>query len=782
MNGTSSSAQNRCLSDWYSSIKKGHIKLPRFQRMEAWDSGRITSFLNTVIHNLPVGVALILKVGDKEQFQSRFIQTAETESVTVHEHLLDGQQRLTAFWRALHNNYDYQTFFVYFPEFDKYYETPWSDDITIYCRSRWRNKYNKIYPVWADIPESCLKRGCLPMNLFRPEDIHIEIEQWIQEATSCLEPSDDEPDALKKFKKYTEFQKKLTQRITNLRETIAHFNLPYLSLPADTYKDVALQVFINMNTNSKPLSIYDIIVAEVESEVGKSLHKLTKEISRRFPTVESYFDLEFLVLATSALLQNKLPNNRGMVDMDKTIMVTKWEMMEKCLGRMAEFLESQGIYDKQRLPTNAVLAVIAACYSHIPDGGDAVGKHEILLKKYLWSSFFTDRYENAAAGRAYADYMALKSILKGETKKDGQPYTDNDVPVLNRELFALSDEAELISAGWSKKASIRGRAILAVATYFGAKDFADGQKVNRNNIHNRHYHHIFPYALLKEANKDADNALNCALISSTTNLEISNKEPLKYLEERYQWVDREIVSDRLDSHLIPIEALATGGYEGLSGDTKAAKIVSDYDAFLRDRAKMIIKAMNLLVSGKDIHVHQVLNNQNGVDMPTTIEEYKQRIENGENRNTEFKSSFRYCLHRKTAQADIAHGSLKTIVAFLNTDGGELFIGIRDDHEILGLENDYKISGKGKDRDAFLLTLDNLISDQIGSIHMSNISIDIPELDGKEIAVIKVDGKATSPVWLKSKGKEQFFIRRAASTVELFGEDVHRYIVGHWEGK
>jgi len=36
MNGTSSSVQNRSLSDWYSSIKNGHIKLPRFQRMEAW--------------------------------------------------------------------------------------------------------------------------------------------------------------------------------------------------------------------------------------------------------------------------------------------------------------------------------------------------------------------------------------------------------------------------------------------------------------------------------------------------------------------------------------------------------------------------------------------------------------------------------------------------------------------------------------------------------------------------------------------------------------------------
>lgn len=774
---TSSSAQNRSLSDWYSSIKNGHIKLPRFQRMEVWDSWRITSFLNTIIHNLPVGVALILKVGDKEQFQSRYIKTAKNVNETVHEHLLDGQQRLTSFWRVLHNNYEYQTFFVYFPEFDKYYESPWNDDITIFCRSRWHNKHGKKYPVWADIAERCLKRGCIPAHLFKPEDIQPEIDAWIQEATAYLEPSDDEPDALKKYKKYTEFQKKLTQMISNLRETIAHFNLPYLALPASTYKEVALQVFINMNTNSKPLSIYDIIVAEVESEIGESLHNLTNDIHTKFPNVESYFDLEFLVLATSSLLQDKLPNNRGMVDMDKSTMVKNWTLMEKCLGRMANFLESQGIFDRQRLPTNAVLAVLAASYSHIPDGGDIVGKYEILLKKYLWSSFFTDRYENAAAGRAYADYMALKAILTKKDRKDGQPYTENDVPVLNRELFSLADEAELISAGWSKKSSIRGRAILAVATYFGAIDFADGQKVSRHNIKSRHYHHVFPNALLKKVDQYADNALNCALISSKTNLEISNKEPLKYLEERYLWADKEIVADRLNSHLIPISELATGGYEDLVGEAKASKIKHDYDSFLRARAKLILKAMGFLVTGVDVHVHQVLNDK---PQEATVEMYRHRIENGENKNTEFKSSFRYCIHRKTAQTEIAHSSLKTIVAFLNTDGGELFIGVRDDGELLGLKNDFKVSGKGKDKDAFLLTLDNLISAQIGATHMGNITIELPLIDGIQIAVIKVSGKANAPVWLKNQGKEQFFIRRSASSVELSGEETHKYTTDYWD--
>ena len=200
---------------------------------------------------------------------------------------------------------------------------------------------------------------------------------------------------------------------------------------------------------------------------------------------------------------------------------------------------------------------------------------------------------------------------------------------------------------------------------------------------------------------------------------------------------------------------AWSSYEELTGDDKSNKVKKDYEAFLKARAKLIIKAMNLLVTGKDVHIHQVLNDK---PKETSTEMYKYRIENGENKNTEFKSSFRYNLHTKTAQENIAHSSLKTLVAFLNTDGGELFIGVRDDGELLGLDNDFKVSGKGKgkDKDAFLLTLDNLISAQIGAIHMGNISIELPVIDETEIAVIKVRGKANAPVWLKNEGKEPVF--------------------------
>jgi uncharacterized protein with ParB-like and HNH nuclease domain len=80
MKTQSSKALNKELAQWYQEIFSGQIKLPRFQRYEAWDKGRIISFLNTVINNLPIGVALILDVAGTEKFVSRFISTAEPQS------------------------------------------------------------------------------------------------------------------------------------------------------------------------------------------------------------------------------------------------------------------------------------------------------------------------------------------------------------------------------------------------------------------------------------------------------------------------------------------------------------------------------------------------------------------------------------------------------------------------------------------------------------------------------------------------------------------------------
>lgn len=591
----SSKAQDRTLGVWFQHIQQGMVKLPRFQRFEAWDRWRITSFLNTVINNLPVGVTLALEVAGQEKFESRYISSAEPKTPgTVTQHLLDGQQRLTAFWRSIHNNYDWETFFVYLPQFDRYSDQP-GDVMEITCTPRWVNKNNLRMPRWAEDPAQCFQRGFLPVNLLRPGDMSTEIDSWLNDATKPLEPADDAPDVLAKYRAYTATRDKIKAEITALRERVTHFNLPYLSLPAATSKDVALQVFINMNTNSKPLSLYDIIVAEVENIAETSIHDLEVSLTEKCSNAKRYGNMSALILSTSALLQEKLPNTRGMIEMDKKQLLDNWPKLERGLKRMAALLDSQGVFDEARLPTNAVLAVIAAAYECIPDNGDFLAKAEKLLRRYLWSSFFTDRYENAAASRAFADFKAIKALLNNPTFTDADLIT---VPVLNRTEFPLADVDSLITVGWPKSAGIKSRAILAVTTYLGAIDFADHKTATYDSIQKREYHHVFPDALLVEAEVGSFLALNCALITWKTNRMIGRKDPLDYLQERVEWADEEAVRERLKSHLISFDLLSKAHYAGLSGDAFKQKVRSDFRQFMQARAGLVVAAMSMLAEGQ----------------------------------------------------------------------------------------------------------------------------------------------------------------------------------------
>lgn len=595
----SSSARDRQLSDWYERIRTGQLKLPRFQRFEAWDRGRIAGFLNTVIQNLPVGVTLLLDVGDAEKFVSRYVETAPQPGAKVTEHLLDGQQRLTAFWRSVHNNYDGEKYFVYLPAFDPRDEgNHEADDICVKHESHWVHN-GVARPVWAGSPRGCLERGRVPLDLLRPEDIGAEINKWIDGATKHLEPADDAPDALVQFKALTRRRDQLRETINVLRERVAHFNLPFLALPASTDADVALQVFVNMNTNSKPLSMYDLTVAKVEGETGASLHDKQEHLEDAYPDVNHYGDLSWPILQTAALMQGLVPNRSGVAAIKYRQLVDDWARLEGAVARTADFLARQHVYDEARLPTNVVLPVVAACLSRVPVDGDAAGRAERLLRAYAWSAFFTTRYEGAANTRALQDYKKLAELLN-DSASTGADY--GAVPVMDRTEYALPNYEQLMRVGWPKGSDRMARAVLATTLYFAGWDFADGQAASYATLQKREYHHVFPDALLQDAEIESYLALNCALITWKTNRNIGRKDPLEYVRDRVQWSDEAEVGQRFQTHLLDFKELAAAHYVGtdgqpLKGAALTQKLKPDFECFLEHRAKRVAYAAAKLAQG-----------------------------------------------------------------------------------------------------------------------------------------------------------------------------------------
>ncbi len=630
----SSKARDRSLGEWYEQIRTGQLRLPRFQRFEAWDRGRITGFLNTIIQNLPIGVTLLLEVGDAPKFQSRFVTTAPESGHRETEHLLDGQQRLTAFWRAMHNNYEGETYFIYLSQFDENLPAQADDEDeeeldhgpSILMRPRWDHKGQRR-PVWADVPKGCLQRGCVPVDMLCPGDQAQKIDGWIKAATAHLEPRDrSAPDAFEKFEAVTKTRQELNAIIQALRERVAHFNLPYLALPASTDADVALQVFVNMNTNSKPLSMFDLTVAKVEQEVSASLHERIEHLEETYPQVTHYGDISRLALQTAALLQGQIPNNTGIAQMDKRELVASWERLERAMVRAADFLGRQNVHDDQRLPTRILVPVLAACMDRLPDDGDKLGQAERLLRAYVWSAFFCSRYEGAVNTRAAADYKALTRLLAQNT------ITVADypgVPMLNRTEYPLPNHEQLMRVGWPKGQDRLARAVQAAGLYFGGRDFADDRPVTYDSLKSREYHHLFPDALLSEADIPSYLALNCALITWKTNRNIGRKDPLAYLQDRVNWSTEEDVRARLRTHLIDYETFSAAHYvdaagEPLKGEALRAKLAPEFDAFLSQRARAVAVFSQKVAAGEQPTLDSVWAEARAMPETVTDEEDEAR--------------------------------------------------------------------------------------------------------------------------------------------------------------
>tara|TARA_Y100000748_G_C15453158_1_gene471786 strand:- start:212 stop:1210 length:999 start_codon:yes stop_codon:yes gene_type:complete len=110
--------------------------------------------------------------------------------------------------------------------------------------------------------------------------------------------------------------------------------------------------------------------------------------------------------------------------------------------------------------------------------------------------------------------------------------------------------------------------------------------------------------------------------------------------------------------------------------------------------------------------------------------------------------------------------LKTICAFLNTNGGTLFTGVQDrPKRVLGIEDDYK-HVKPKDSEGFLISLDSLLTKRFDDISLTTdyVSIDLHQYGEKTVCRIEVK-PSTTPRWVILKGEKEAFYRRGSGGSE-----------------
>lgn len=555
-------AQNRTIQDWFTLVENGSLRLPRFQRHEAWDRATVVSLLETVVRGLPAGAALVLNVGTDEPFISRHLVTAPEVDGHVNEHLLDGQQRLTALWRSLNGTYDDLDLFLSWKEIDEDKQPT----IEVVSQPRWTREGVK-YPRWCDSPRHVFERGLIPVVLVAP-NAFAHASEWLQKAL------DDHSEVVKWL-----------NRLGEVRQQVASYNIPYLALPETTPRDVALDVFVKMNTSNIRLTAFDIVVAQVEAAAGASMHELLEGVKAEAPMAEAYGDVGETILDTACLREGRTASKANYLRLDFETLPGRWQSIADPLNQAFRILGDEGMYDEARLPNSPVLPVIAALAHELPRL-DALGNARKLLSFYLWRAAFTRRYESASATRAHQDYVALRTAIR-----DNLPLANVAAPIFDENVYPLPNEETLLRARWPKTRDSLGRGILALSLAEGGKDIADGVPASRESVKDREYHHLFPDSTLVKLGalepSESYRALNCALVTWRTNRHVSNRSPLEYLAERIAntHLGEDEVRQRLASHLVPWTELVSSGPYGHTND--AARVKSDYESFLAARAVLV---------------------------------------------------------------------------------------------------------------------------------------------------------------------------------------------------
>jgi predicted HTH transcriptional regulator len=151
------------------------------------------------------------------------------------------------------------------------------------------------------------------------------------------------------------------------------------------------------------------------------------------------------------------------------------------------------------------------------------------------------------------------------------------------------------------------------------------------------------------------------------------------------------------------------------------------------------------------------------------------IKRGESKSLEFKSTLRWSLKEdRKDDKGVTHAALKTIAAFLNTDGGDLLIGVADDGSIVGIEADQLDND-----DKFMRHLAQVVRNGMGDRAGVCIDPKTQIVQGKTVCVVSCQ-RSPEPVFLKWKGIEavpegDFFVRNGPGTVKLAPDSAKEYI-------
>jgi hypothetical protein len=691
--------------------------VPAFQREYVWKREHAKELIASLVNDYPTGTMLTWETSNPPELKGNRKYDPKQGAIKL---ILDGQQRITTLYMLIKGRIP--------PYYTKDDIKSKIHDLHVNLETLELEYYKKSTmeknPLWRNITEVLNKK-------IRLRDIIDELESKNEGLRIARDRENKIDDNFKKIESVLE--REFLEQIVPVRATIKE----------------AIDIFYIVNASGVNLTDAELALAQISGYWPDARER----IKRKILALEEkgwVFNLDFMIYVLLGVMHHAGSKMEKLHTPDNMPRIKEcWEKLENdTLDYVFNIMQSQAFIDHTK--------EINSVYALVPIIVFAFNKrnrlNEIEIKKaikWFYYSQIRSRYISQMPQKLDRDLKIISN--------DVDPF-DKLLSIIASERKLEIDKDEFIRVG-------TGHPLWGLMRWYfksrGAVCLTTGISIRKNmgKKYALEWDHIFAYSVLKKEGYDwslnrhkyylAQEITNRIVLTSIANRTKSNK-----LAENYLGEVENTFPGSLALQVIP-------------KDHDLWKL-ENYEKFIEVRRALLAEELNEFLNS----ITEMKKEKVDVDLAEIIEA-------GETHEVEFKTTLRYDMRENRVNKLLEGVIMKTIAAFSNSEGGMLIIGVNDDMEIIGLENDYNTLKEGT-KDGFEIHLRNLINQHYGVEFASKyIRITFSVIEDKEICLIEIK-PGDKPLFTKLKDKfglehENFYLRSGNSSPALPPSEQARYI-------
>ena len=467
--------------------ENGQLAIPEFQRPFVWRPPQVADLLVSVARRWPIGTLLLLE--GPQDFAVRPLAEAP-DLTSANLLLLDGQQRMTALYRALGNHVGDEVYYVDFGALHNDGEL--SDE---HIKVRQRKTFFRQYP---DVEHRAQAGYALVSEVADPD----RFLEWLQQHSA---------------EEMTAYSTLRNSQLVGLQ----NYSVPAVRLSRDIGFEALAKIFETINRTGVRLATFDLMVARMyprnfDLRAKWSAATEDNEDLKRF-RVDGMEILRLVALREllreirEDLTPRRVKGIRqgDVLGLDAEIVKRDWDSsIAAYVAALQLVRERCGALDRSLLPSATMLLPIASVLAEARAGSTEAAE------RFFWAAGLSQAYAQGANTQAVRDARELEREL-----------TNGEIPDVVRR--ADIDQELLLDSRRRNEVLLRTLSCLLVRD--GARDWLSGTALNavREDLVETP---VFPEHWLRSRGIVSDALLNWSIQSQETAAQIAELEPMKIME------------------------------------------------------------------------------------------------------------------------------------------------------------------------------------------------------------------------------------------------------------